>query len=87
MFEENITSKELKFNDLGKKVYCFIGCLIIKLVLESYDRKIMQSRNKEKYRHKGLRETEKIIERTEEIHRLHKTIDDMAKQRKSVTKS
>lgn len=60
MFEEIITSKELKFNDLEKKVYrfvCFIGCLIIKLILESYDRKIMQSRNKEKYRHKGLRET------------------------------
>ena len=60
MFEEIITSKELKFNDLEKKVYrfvCFIGCLIIKLILESYDRKIMQSRDKEKYRHKGLRET------------------------------
>ena len=60
MFEKIITSKELKFNDLEKKVYrfvCFIGCLIIKLILESYDRKIMQSRNKEKYRHKGLRET------------------------------
>lgn len=36
-----ITSKELNFNDLEKKVYCFIGCLIIKLVLESYYRKIM----------------------------------------------
>ena len=60
MFEKIITSKELKFNDLEKKVYrfvCFIGCLIIKLILESYDRKIMQSRDKEKYRHKGLRET------------------------------
>ena len=35
MFEEIITSKELKFNDLEKKVYrfiCFIGCLIIKLI-------------------------------------------------------
>ena len=34
MFEEIITSKELKFNDLEKKVYrfiCFIGCLIIKV--------------------------------------------------------
>ena len=60
MFEEIIASKELKFNDLEKKVYrfiCFIGCLIIKLILESYDRKIMKSRDKEKYRHKGLRET------------------------------
>lgn len=33
MFEEIITSKEVKFNDLEKKVYkfvCFFGCLIIK---------------------------------------------------------
>ena len=60
IFEEIIASKELKFNDLEKKVYrfvCFIGCLIIKLILESYNRKIMQSRDKEKYRHNGLRET------------------------------
>ena len=57
MFEEIITSKELKFNDLEKKVYrfvCFIGCLIIKLILESYDRKIMQSMDKEKYRQKRV---------------------------------
>ena len=57
MLEENITSKELKFNDLERKIYrfvCFIECLIIKWILESYDRKIMQSRDKEKYIHKGL---------------------------------
>ena len=60
MFEEIITSKEIKFNDLEKKVYkfiCLIGCLIIKLILESYDKKIREKRNKKKYRHKGLRET------------------------------
>ena len=37
MFEENITSKELKFNDLERKIYgfvCFIECLIIKWILE-----------------------------------------------------
>ena len=60
MFEEIITSKEIKFNDLEKKVYkfvCFFGCLIIKLMLEAYDRKLMENRDKKKYRHKGLRET------------------------------
>lgn len=60
MFEEIITSKEIKFNDLEKKVYkfvCFLGCLIIKIILEKQDKKIMQSRDKKKYRHKGLRET------------------------------
>lgn len=60
MFEEIIASKEVKFNDLEKKVYkfvCFFGCLIIKLILEAYDRKLMENRDKKKYKHKGLRET------------------------------
>lgn len=60
MFEEIITSDEIKFNDLEKKVFkfvCFFGCLIIKLLLESYDRKLMKSRDSKKYRHKGLRTT------------------------------
>ena len=60
MFEEIITSKEIKFNDLEKKIFkfvCFFGCLIIKIMLEAYDRKIMGNRDKKKYRHKGLRET------------------------------
>ena len=60
MFEEIIASKEVKFNDLEKKVFkfvCFFGCLIIKLMLEVYDRKLMENRDKKKYRHKGLRQT------------------------------
>ena len=60
MFEEIIASNEIKFNDLEKKVFkfvCFFGCLIIKLLLESYDKKLMNNRDKKKYRHKGLRET------------------------------
>ena len=58
MFEEIVSKKEIKFNDLEKKIYkfvCFFGCMIIKLILESYDRKLMKSRDKRKYRHKGLR--------------------------------
>ena len=60
MFEEIITSDEIKFNDLEKKVFkfvCFFGCLIIKLLLESYDRKLMKARDSKKYRHKRLRTT------------------------------
>ncbi|MBP3502595.1 MAG: UPF0236 family protein, partial [Clostridia bacterium] len=60
MFEEIITSKEVKFNILEKKVFkfvCFFGCLIIKLLLESYDKKLMNARDSKKYRHKGLRTT------------------------------
>ena len=60
MFEQIIASNEIKFNELEKKVFkfvCFFGCLIIKLLLESYDRKLMDNRDKKKYRHKGLRGT------------------------------
>ena len=60
MFDKIITSDEVKFNDLEKKVFkfvCFFGCLIIKMMLESYDKKLMDARDKKKYRHKGLRET------------------------------
>lgn len=58
MFEEIVTKNELKFNDLEKKIFkfvCSFGCLILKLVLESYDRKLMKARDTKKYRHKGLR--------------------------------
>ncbi len=60
MFDKIITSDDVKFNELEKKVYkfvCFFGCLIIKLILEAYDRKLMNVRDTKKYRHKGLRET------------------------------
>ena len=60
MFDKIITSDEIKFNELEKKIYkfvCFFGCLIIKLLLESYERKLMDSRDSKKYRHKGLRTT------------------------------
>lgn len=60
MFEEIVTKDEVKFNDLEKKVFkfvCFFGCLIIKLILKAYDRKIMDARDKKKYRHKRLRTT------------------------------
>ena len=58
MFEKIVTDKEVKFNDLEKKVFkfvCYFGCLILKLILESQDRKLMKARDKKKYRHKGLR--------------------------------
>jgi len=58
MFEEIVTEEEVKFNNLEKKIFKFVcnfGCLILKLILESYDRKLMKTRDKKKYRHKGLR--------------------------------
>lgn len=58
MFEEIVSKEEVKFNDLEKKVYkfvCFFGCLILKIILEANDRKLMKARDIKKYRHKGLR--------------------------------
>ena len=58
MFEEIVTNDEIKFNDLEKKIFkfvCSFGCLILKLMLEAYDRKLMNTRDTKKYRHKGLR--------------------------------
>ena len=58
MFEEIVTNDEVKFNDLEKKIFKFVcgfGCMILKLMLEAYDRKLMKARDSKKYRHKGLR--------------------------------
>lgn len=52
MFDKIITSNEIKFNDLEKKVFkfvCFFGCLIIKLLLELYDKKLMNARDTKQY--------------------------------------
>lgn len=59
MFKEIIPENEIKFNDLEKKIFkfvCFFGCQILRLMLESYDRKLMKARDTSKYRHKGLRQ-------------------------------
>ena len=64
MFEEIVTEEEIKFNNLEKKIFKFVcnfGCLIIKLILESYDRKIMKARDTKKYRHKGLRKNTSYV--------------------------
>ena len=39
MFKEIVTENEVKFNDLEKEIFkfvCFFGCMIIKLILETY---------------------------------------------------
>ena len=58
MFNEIITKDEVKFNELEKKIFkfvCFLGCMLIKIFLENYDKKLMKARDKAKYRHKGSR--------------------------------
>lgn len=59
MFEEIISKKEIKFNDLEKKIYkfvCMLGCMIIKYILESRDKKLMRLRDRKRFRHKGYRQ-------------------------------
>ena len=59
MFNEIITNDEVKFNELEKKIFkfvCFLGCMLIKLFLERYDRKLKETRDKRKYRDKGYRQ-------------------------------
>ena len=59
MFNKIITNEEVKFNELERKIFkfvCFIGCTLIRIFLEKYDQKLMGTRDKAKYRHKGYRE-------------------------------
>lgn len=58
MFEKIIASNEVKFDDLEKKLYKFIyciECLIIKIMLEIYDKRIITIIYNKKYIHKGFR--------------------------------
>ena len=58
MFNKIIANDEIKFNELEKKIFkfvCFIGCTLIRIFLEKYDQKLMNTRDKEKYRHKGYK--------------------------------
>ena len=58
MFEDILTKDEEKFNELERKIYkfvCLLGCFILKTILELNDKKIMKTRDKTKYRHKGYR--------------------------------
>ena len=59
MFEEIVTKDGIKFNDLEKKIYkfvCMLGCMILKYILESRDKKLMKLRDKTKFRHKGYKQ-------------------------------
>ena len=60
MFDTIVTEKELKFNELEKKIFkfvCMLGCLILKMLLEIQDRKILETVDKSIFRNKGLRQT------------------------------
>lgn len=51
-------SKKYTFNELEKRIFklvCNLGCEIIKEILESQDKNLMQTRDKKQNRHKGYR--------------------------------
>ncbi len=52
--------ENVSFYELEKEVYrlvCQLGCSILKLILENYDKQLMNNRDTKEYRHKGLRGT------------------------------
>ena len=60
MMKSIITEKGITFKDLEKKIYtwvCRIGQEFTREFLERYDQVLMKERDKEKYRHKGTRQT------------------------------
>ena len=55
-----IAENGITFKDLEKKIYawvCQIGQEFTREFLERYDQMLMRERDKEKYRHKGTRQT------------------------------
>ena len=49
MFDNIVTNNQVNFNDLEKKIYkfvCELGCCLLKLALENYDKKIKDMRDK-----------------------------------------
>ena len=58
MFDNIVANNEVNFNDLEKKIFkfvCDLGCCILKTLLESYDNKIKENRDKKTFRHKGYK--------------------------------
>ena len=58
MFDNIVANNNINFNDLEKKIYkfvCNLGCCILKTLLENYDNKIKENRDKKIFRHKGYK--------------------------------
>lgn len=58
MFDNIVANNEINFNDLEKKIYkfvCDLGCCLLKNMLESYDEKLKNNRDKKEFRHKGYK--------------------------------
>ena len=60
MYSISLNDNNLSFKTLEQNIYknvCDIACDIFKEVLETLDKLLMSTRDVEKYRHKGIKET------------------------------
>lgn len=58
MFDNIVANNEINFNDLEKNIYkfvCNLGCYLLKEIIEKYDEKLQNERDKKSFRHRGLK--------------------------------
>lgn len=58
MFDNIVANNEINFNELEKKIYkfvCDLGCNLLKEIIEKYDEKLQDERDKKNFRHRGLK--------------------------------
>ena len=59
MFDNILANNDINFNVLEKKIYkyvCELGCSILKEIIETYDKNLQETRDKKKFRHRGLKQ-------------------------------
>lgn len=57
--EKDVLINNVDFKELEKRIYklvCQLGCEILKNIIETQDKKLMENRDKKIYRHKGYRQ-------------------------------
>ncbi len=58
MFDNIVANNEINFNELEQKIYkfvCELGCNLLKEIIEKYDEKLQNERDKKAFRHRGLK--------------------------------
>lgn len=58
MFDNIVANNEINFNELEQKIYkfvCELGCNLLKEIIERYDEKLQDERDKKAFRHRGLK--------------------------------
>ena len=58
MFDNIVANNNINFNELEKKIYkfvCDLGCKILQEIIEKYDERLQDERDKKIFRHRGLK--------------------------------